>query len=218
MRPGLVEPSGRLRPAAERALPLLPLQNPQTLLPALRAQLGWIPSPRQGQKLERRPVPGRGHLARDRRVDVGRAHRMRNRAARAARPPPGLQLDGPQMDGDRMADPPIPVVAGSRARGAPVELPALAEVEVKLLPRCSLPRALCWAAAPRQNKRAAGAEALAEQRARTASSCGAASARASIYACTAFNTEERAGSIGRACRRTKRASLVRGCARFGTRS
>ena len=59
---------------------------------------------------------------------------------------------------------------------------------------------------PLQNMPAARAAELADRRVLPASFCRAASGRASIYACKAFNTEARAGSNGEASERTTRDS------------
>ncbi len=59
---------------------------------------------------------------------------------------------------------------------------------------------------PFQNMPAARAAELADRRVLPASFCRAASGRASIYACKAFNTEARAGSNGQASARTIRDS------------
>jgi len=56
----------------------------------------------------------------------------------------------------------------------------------------------CWARHLRQNMRAVREERLADRWGLRGSFCDAASGRASIYACKAFNTEERVGSIGEA--------------------
>jgi uncharacterized protein len=84
----------------------------------------------------------------------------------------------------------------------PVEARVLTDEELRFLLRRSQGPDPHRAPARHQNKPAAKAEEQAGRWVLWGFFCGAASARASIYACKAFNTEERAGSIGQASGRT----------------
>src|ERR1700678_971721 len=75
----------------------------------------------------------------------------------------------------------------------PCELAGLPE---RALLRRSPHRAPEAPVAPHQNRRVAGVEEQAGRKPLRASFSGASSGRASIYACKAFNTDTRAGSIG----------------------
>jgi hypothetical protein len=175
-------------------LALRPLQNPKTLLrPAPGVQRERIPSRQQEQKLERPPARGHGHLVRVHRGDGvrGPSIPLEQRAELRALPRVVLQTAVPQR---------------STALCELVGPPAQAEVERRFPLQPFRHREPCWTAAPHRNKPAARAEARADRRALPASFCGAASAHASIYACKAFNTEERVDSIGQTSARTIRDS------------
>ena len=103
---------------------------------------------------------------------------------------------------------PWAVVRGSGARCALFELsnPPSFEAEARLPIHRSWHRKLLRAAAPGQNKPVARGEERAGRMALRAFFCDAVSARASICACKAFNTEERVGSIGSSFKRTTRDS------------
>ncbi len=164
------------------------LQRRQTLPPPVpRALLERIPSLRPAQRLERPPARVRGHLVR---VHHGGGGRGRCWEFVLKQPPGPQALLATVLR--TTVHPKLNVTC------APVEPPAQPELEREFPALSSRRRQACWAPVPLQNRpaaRAAGAQAA--RRALPASFCGAASARASIYACKAFNTEERAGSIGR---------------------
>ncbi len=92
-----------------------------------------------------------------------------------------------------------------------VSLALALEAEARLPIRCFRHRKLLRAAAPHQNKPVAKVEERAGRTALRAFFCDAVSARASICACKAFNTEESAGSIGSSCKRTTRDSRSELC-------
>ena len=169
----------------------LPHRCPQTPpRPALPVRQEWIPSRRLGQKLERPPARVRGHPVRARRDDDGRGRLIRNQPGKPAKSRVVFQPAA------------LGAVLGERNASCElVEVPTQAGVELKVQIRCSR-REEQGATAPHRNMRAATAEEQAGRRPLRASSCGASNVRASIYACKAFNTEERAGSIGQASGRT----------------
>ena len=84
--------------------------------------------------------------------------------------------------------------AHSNSWGELIEVPARAGAEPNF-PIRSRSRTPRRAPVPRQNRLAAGEEEWVGRMGLPVFSCGAASAHASICACKAFNTEERAGSI-----------------------
>ncbi|MFZ2083780.1 MAG: PPOX class F420-dependent oxidoreductase [Candidatus Sulfotelmatobacter sp.] len=84
--------------------------------------------------------------------------------------------------------------AHSNSSGELIEVPARAGAEPNF-PIRSRSRTPRRAPVPRQNRLVAGEEEWVGRMGLPVFSCGAASAHASICACKAFNTEERAGSI-----------------------
>ncbi len=174
------------RPRRRELRLALQLQRWQTLLPpAPRAQLEWIPSLRRGQRLERPPARVRVHPVRVHRGGDGRGRCWEF----VLKQPPGRQALLTRALRKT-------VHPQSNAICAPVEHPAQPLTQRHPQMVSSRHQDAFRAFVPHQNRRAARAEAQAGRRALPASFCGAASARASIYACKAFNTEERAGSIG----------------------
>ena len=183
-RQELPEPSARTR-SEELGLALLPLQRPKTLRSSVqRARPEQIPSQQRGQKLERLPARVHGRHVRAHPGGDVRGQLIRTQWGQAA----GLVV--------------LPIVLlksvpprlnGHCVRG---ELPPQADVARRFPVQSFRHREPSWATAPHQNRPAAKAGERVGRRTPPASFCGAAGARASIYACKAFNTEERAGSIG----------------------
>jgi hypothetical protein len=175
---------------ALRGLPRLKI--PLTL--HRRARRVWILWPQPGQTPGRRPARVRGHLFRARRDDDVRG---------------SLDWTPLERTGDSQVVLRRALLRSACARSGRLESRTRAEMAPIFLIPYAPGLARVRALVPLRNMPVAKAEGPAGRRVPRASFCRAVSARASIYACKAFNTEERAGSNAEASARTTDDSRTR---------
>src|SRR5258707_6608210 len=168
------------------ALPGSPrLKTPLTL--HRRARRVWILSPQPGKGPGRRPAGVRVRLFHARRADGV---------------PGSLDWTPVERTGDSRVVPQRALLRSACARSGRLESRTRAEMAPIFLIPYAPGQARVRVLVPLRNMPVAKAEGPAGRRVPRASFCRAVSARASIYACKAFNTEERAGSNAEASART----------------